>query len=160
MDGGNAMKKKIGFLVVLVSIILTGTYLYLAPKPLAKDLKSPLVNLSAMTDLIIVDSQKETMYRTSDTKEFQAIYSQLLQLEVTKGKDVELDESAFRKNDMLHVRFYNNESQSYISYTLYDDHYLIVEEQSLVTKTVIGREVSEEEFVQFYEYIQAGRTFE
>ena len=60
-------------LLLVVIIALTGIYFYLAPKPLAKDLKSPLVNLSAMTDLIIVDSQKEMQYRTSDTKEFQDI---------------------------------------------------------------------------------------
>ncbi|MEK4128242.1 hypothetical protein NYE67_00940 [Solibacillus sp. FSL W8-0474] len=152
-------KRKWGILVLLI-IIAISFYLTQGPKPLARDLKNSFLELSEMTELVVMDYQQDSMYRTSDRGQLNEIYKQLAKINVTRGQDIEFNESVFRDDEILKVRFYNNETTFAINFTFYEDRSLIVEEQAFVTKTTLGRQVSENEFLQFYEFIHDGRTFE
>lgn len=82
-----------------------------------------------------------------------------MKINVTRGEDVGINESIFSDDEMLKIRFYNNETTFSISFTFYEDRYLIIEEQALLTKTTLGRQVSEKEFAQFYDFLHDGRNF-
>ena len=154
------MKKRKWSILILLIIIAIGFYLTQGPKPLARDLNDSFLKLSDMTELVIMDYQQDNMYRTSDRGELNEIYKQLAKINVTRGQDIEFNESVFRDDEILKVRFYNSETTFAVDFTFYEDRSLIVEEQAFVTKTTLGRQVSDNEFVQFYEFIHDGRTFE
>ena len=154
------MKKRKWSILILLIIIAIGFYLTQGPKPLARDLKNSFLELSEMTELVVMDYQQDSMYRTSDRGQLNEIFKQLAKINVTRGQDIEFNESVFRDDEILKVRFYNSETTFAVNFTFYEDRSLIVEEQAFVTKTTLGRQVSDNEFVQFYEFIHDGRTFE
>ncbi|MEK4387893.1 hypothetical protein MKZ25_19365 [Solibacillus sp. FSL W7-1464] len=154
------MKKRIWFILLSLIIIAIGFYITLAPKPLARDVDISLLGPSDMTGLLVMDYQQDNMYRTADREQMNEIYKQLMLINVTRGQDVELNEPVFRDDEILKIRLYNSEKSSSINFTFYEDGYLIMEEQAFFNKITLGRQVSEKEFAQFYDFIHNGRSFE
>lgn len=94
-------KKRKWSILILLIIIAIGFYLTQGPKPLAQDLNDSFLKLSDMTELVIMDYQQDNMYRTSDRGELNEIYKQLAKINVTRGQDIELNESVFRDDEKI-----------------------------------------------------------
>ena len=155
------MKKRIGFIVVAVAIVAFLFYDMYIPKPLARDFKDALsvLSLSDMTELVVIDYEEDTQYRTADAAEMQDIYRELMAVKV-KGGDVEIDSDIMRDDAILKVHFSNNDKMSLFSFTFYPDGYLIYKEQAMITKITMGRHVSKDEFEAFKATLLDGRMFE
>lgn len=156
------MKKGKLVIVVLLVAVCIGIYTKFVPHPLARDFKDSFsfLELSDMNQLLIMEYPSNKTYRTADTQQFADVHKLLMEMKVKRTKDAEIDSGIMRDDEVLKIRFFNNETTFAISYTFYENGDLLYTQQAMVNKTAMYRHVSDKEFARVKALVLDGKTLD
>lgn len=152
------MKRKwliIGCVLVLVSFI---TYKQVAAYPLKQDLKGgTLIKMHDMNHMLIAEYPEMDSYMTTDLQEIKEINAILMDVQVKKGP---IFEEFSRDDEVLKVRFSNDDTTFAITYTFYANGDFVRKEVAMVTRFEMYRQVSGEELERVKALVLEGKTLD
>lgn len=153
-------------ILITIIVIIAGVVIYerFMPQPLVRDFNKnsfKILKLSDMNQMLIIEFPSNHTYRSADPQQFVEVQKHLMNMKVTRKKDIEsIGSSIYRDDEVLKIRFFNDDTTFAISYTFYENGDLLYAEHAMVNKIEMLRHVSKGELERVKALVLEGMTME